>query len=188
MTPPEARPPAPPWETPRSGAGPPVGAGSAAPGGYGQHGYGQYGYDQYGYGQYADFSPPSHELPPTTEAPPVAEVRPPGPAKPKKSGLPWLVAGLLAVVLAAIVLVLGFVVPGSLLRNVFDARGVADGVRQVLRDVYRVDGVRSVSCPAGKPADPGTRFDCQAIIGGESKTVTVTVTDSTGRYEVGHPR
>lgn len=200
MTNSDGRPPAPPWETPRSGAGPPVGAGSAgsAPGGYGQYGYGQYGYGEYGYGQYADFSPPSYELPPTVEFPQSAGVpqpveapaAPPRPrsARRKKSALPWIVAGLLAVVLAAIVLVLGFVAPGSLLRNVFDSRGVADGVRQVLRDTYRVDGVGSVSCPADQPAELGSRFDCRADIAGASRDVTVTVTDSDGRYEVGHPR
>lgn len=190
MTNSDGRPPAPPWETPRSGAGPPVGAGSAgsAPGGY----------DQHGYGQYADFSPPSYALPPTVEFPrsagvphpvegPPAAARP-RPARRKKSGLPWIVGGLLAVVLVAIVLVLGFVAPGSLLRNVFDSRGVADGVRQVLRDTYRVDGVGSVSCPADQPAELGSRFDCRADIGGASRSVTVTVTDSDGRYEVGHPR
>ena len=140
---------------------------------------------------------------PTVPIPPAAQPRPQpagpkksvpesGPrkksARRKKSGLPWIVGGLLAVVLAAIVLVLGFVVPGSLLRNVFDSRAVADGVQQVLRDAYRIDGVRSVSCPGGQPAELGTRFDCRAVIGDESRTVTVAVVDSDGRFEVGRPR
>ena len=119
---------------------------------------------------------------------PIAESRHPRPVRRKKSGLPWIVGGLLAVVLAAIVLVLGFVAPGSLLRDVFDSRGVADGVQQVLRDAYRIDGVRSVSCPGGQPAEPGTRFDCRAVIGDKSRTVTVAVVDSDGRFEVSRPR
>ena len=121
-------------------------------------------------------------------AQPTAEPRHSRPAPRKESGLPWIVGGLLAVVLAAIVLVLGFVAPGSLLRNVFDSRGVADGVHQVLRDAYRVDGVQSVSCPADEPAEPGTRFDCRAVVDGESRTVTVAVVDSDGRFEVSRPR
>ncbi len=136
---------------------------------------------------------------PTVPIPPAAQPRPqparwkkPAPRKTlaprKKSALPWIVGGLLAVVLAAIVLVLGFVAPGSLLRNVFDSRAVADGVHQILRDAYRVDGVQSVSCPADEPAEPGTRFDCRAVIGDESKTVTVAVVNSDGRFEVSRPR
>lgn len=197
MSSPDGRPPAPPWEA-RPGAGPPSGAGWAgqAPAGY-------------GYGEYADFSPPSYEVPPAVPAqptgappmgeaptvpiPPAAQPRPQParrkkPAPRKTSGLPWIVGGLLAMVLAAIVLVLGFVAPGSLLRNVFDSRAVADGVHQVLRDAYRVDDVRSVSCPGGQPAELGTRFDCRAVIGDESKTVTVAVVDSDGRFEVSRPR
>lgn len=195
MSNPDRRPPAPPWQA-RPGAGPPSGAGWAGsiPGGFGAGGFGN---DDFG--KYADFSPPSYGVPPAVPAqpaaePPPAESRRPRPARRtksaprEKSALPWIVGGLLAVVLAAIVLVLGFVAPGSLLRNVFDSRAVADGVHQILRDAYRVDAVRSVSCPADQPAEPGARFDCRAVIGDESKTVTVSVVDADGRFEVSRPR
>lgn len=189
MSSPDGRPPAPRWETLRSGAGPPAGPGWSGSGWAGPAPGGQ---DQHGYGQYADFSPPSYAVPPSPRVSPAAQVPPTGgaarPGRRRSSGLPWIVGGLLAVVLAAIVLVLGFVVPGSLVQKVLDPSAVADGVHQVLRDSYRVDGVGSVSCPAEQPVQVGTRFDCRAVVGGEEKSVTVTVTDSDGRYEVGQPR
>lgn len=128
------------------------------------------------YGQYRFGPPPSYAPPP-----------PPPPPK-RKSRTPWIVGALLAALLAAIVLVLGFVTPGLLIKTVFDADGVGKGVRQILHDSYRLDGVQSVSCPADQPVKASHSFDCRVTIGGQPQLVTVTVTDADGRYEVSRPK
>ncbi|MEU6266472.1 DUF4333 domain-containing protein [Saccharopolyspora shandongensis] len=113
-----------------------------------------------------------------------------GPKKPKKkrSALPWVFAGIIVVILALVVLVLGFITPGWFVKPVFDSASVEKGVSQTLRSSYSLTGVGQVSCPAGQQVAVGHRFDCKVTIDSQPKTVTVTVKNVKGVYEVGHPR
>ncbi|MDA3647562.1 DUF4333 domain-containing protein [Saccharopolyspora indica] len=138
---------------------------------------------QYGYGQ--QYQQPQQFQRPANQFPPQGGFGPP-PRK-KRSVLPWVLSGA-GVLLVAVVLVLGLIVPGWFVRSVFDASSVEKGVEQTLKDSYGLAGVGSVSCPGGQAVQTGNRFDCQVRIGAEDKTVTVTVKTSKGVYEVGHPR
>lgn len=114
----------------------------------------------------------------------------PGPAGPRRrSGkLPLLIGALVLLVVAAAVAFVGFVSPGLLVRPELDAASVQQGVQQTLHTSYHLGAVQSVRCPAGQVADPGSSFECQVDLGGERKSVPVTVRDSSGVYEVGYPR
>lgn len=166
----------PPWGQPPQGPG-------MYPGGVPQAGpaYGQPGYPPPAYGP-----PPGYgQRPPQ----PGFGAPPPVPApKKKRSALPWVLGSAVLVVVAAVVLVLGFVTPGWFVRTVFDASSVEKGVQQTLEGSYRLGKVESVSCPSGQAVRPQVRFDCQVTVNGAEKTVTVTVKNDKGTYEVGHPR
>jgi hypothetical protein len=169
-----------PWGQQPQGPGAHPG-GMAGPG-YGQHGgyvqqpygappgYGQYAYapHQGGYGAPPGFGPP--------------------PQPRRKSRLPWILATLIGLVIVAIVLVTGFVTPGLLIRTVFDANSVQRGVQQILEQSYRFGNVQSVTCPRDEPVERSRTFDCQVDLGGQNKSVTVTVKDTKGVYEVGYPK
>ncbi|PRX45050.1 uncharacterized protein DUF4333 [Prauserella shujinwangii] len=71
--------------------------------------------------------------------------------------------------------------------KVFNAAVMENDVQRLLTESYEVRDVRSVDCPADQEVEPGNTFDCDALIGGEPHTVTITVTDAEGRYEVGQP-
>ncbi|MET7771014.1 DUF4333 domain-containing protein [Nocardia sp. NPDC005366] len=64
---------------------------------------------------------------------------------------------------------------------------VQRGVVQVLGDSYGMEDVREVKCPAEQPVELGTVFDCSARVDGIKKSVTITVTDLDGTYEVSRP-
>lgn len=115
---------------------------------------------------------------------------PPPPQLRRRRGgkLPWVVGFLVLLVVAGAVAFAGFVSPGLLVRSVFDAGSVQQGVQQTLRDSYHLGTVESVRCPAGQVVEPGRRFDCSVQLGGARKSVSVTVRDSSGIYEVGYPR
>ena len=51
-----------------------------------------------------------------------------------------------------------------------------------------MQGVSGVTCPEGQEVEPGNSFQCQVQLGGQAKTVTVTVKNAEGVYEVGHPK
>ncbi|MGP4015757.1 DUF4333 domain-containing protein [Saccharopolyspora sp. 5N708] len=110
------------------------------------------------------------------------------PPKKKRSVLPWVLTGFGALLVIAVVLVLGFVAPGWFVRPVFDATSVAKGVAQTLKGSYGLTGVGEVNCPAGQPVAAAHRFDCQVSIDSQPRTVTVTVKNDRGVYEVGHPK
>ncbi len=65
------------------------------------------------------------------------------------------------------------------------------GVTKILTDPppdgYGATGVTAVTCPADQPVKTGTTFNCTATINGARKTVTLTVKDDKGKYEVGVP-
>ncbi|MCY7343194.1 MAG: DUF4333 domain-containing protein [Pseudonocardia sp.] len=98
-----------------------------------------------------------------------------------------LILGGVGVLVVAMIAVLGFVTPGFLVTRVFDAAAVQDGVRRVLTDDYRIDGVASVTCGDAIQVTSGKSFDCQATIDGEQVPVPVRITTDSGNYEVGRP-
>ncbi|RCW40481.1 uncharacterized protein DUF4333 [Halopolyspora algeriensis] len=100
---------------------------------------------------------------------------------------PWLFGGI-GVAVAAVVAFLGFVTPGWFHRSVFDAAAVQKGVQRILEDAYGVRGIESVGCPSGQPVKIAHTFACRVTVGGRDETVTITVLDAEGTYEVGHLR
>ncbi|MET3808567.1 hypothetical protein ABIB25_005596 [Nakamurella sp. UYEF19] len=44
-----------------------------------------------------------------------------------------------------------------------------------------------VVCPPDEPVKEGTTFTCTATIAGVNKSITITVKDDKGKYEVGVP-
>ncbi|RRO18056.1 DUF4333 domain-containing protein [Saccharopolyspora rhizosphaerae] len=141
---------------------------------YGQPPFGQH---PYGWGQPQPYYPS-----------PGGFAFPPVPHERKRSKLPWVLGGAGALLVIAVVLVLGFVAPGFFTRSVFDAASVAKGVTQTLKGSYNIAGVGAVTCPDGQPVEVRHRFDCQVSINGATKVVTVTVKNEDGVYEVGHPK
>ncbi|MDR7303468.1 DUF4333 domain-containing protein [Haloactinomyces albus] len=104
----------------------------------------------------------------------------------RRSRGPWLLGGL--GVVAAAVVFLGFVAPGWFHRTVFSADAMQKGVQRILEDVYGVSGIDSVTCPSGEPVEASHTFECRVTVDGRNRTVTITVTDAEGTYEVGHLR
>lgn len=100
----------------------------------------------------------------------------------------WFLSGAFVLVAVLLVLVLGFVAPGWFVRTVFQSESVQRGVARTLRDVYQLNGVRAVSCPDGQTVVPGNQFDCRVRFDDRAKTVTISVKDDRGVYEVGHPK
>ncbi|MBM0277248.1 DUF4333 domain-containing protein [Micromonospora tarensis] len=105
---------------------------------------------------------------------------------PRRGVSPKLVAAIGGPVVLAVVLVLGLLWPGFLNRKVFDTAALQRGVLTVLRENYQLDA-DEVACPVAPPVKVNSRFSCSARIAGQPKTVTVTVTSSAGRFEVGRP-
>jgi hypothetical protein len=99
--------------------------------------------------------------------------------------LPWLLGGVAAAGVA-VVLILGFVVPGFFTTTVFDQQAVQDGVRRILTDEYgqNADAVR---CPLDQQVRQGTTFTCTATIDDKLRTVLITVKTDSGKYEVARP-
>ena|SRR5882757_404865 len=103
------------------------------------------------------------------------------------------VVGVIAVLLIAVVLVLGFWQPGFFVTTKLNVSKAQAGVQQILSDEtngYGAKNVKDVKCNKG--ADPvvkrGSTFDCDVSIDGASKHVTVTFQDDKGTYEVGRPQ
>lgn len=114
--------------------------------------------------------------------------QPQQPAAGKKSGKGlWI--GLGAVVVIALVAVALLVWPAPFNKKVFDNVAMQDAVKKVLTDNYQVQGVEGVTCPESKEVKNGTGFDCEAKIGGDTKTVPIkVVNEEDGTYEVGTPK
>lgn len=154
---------------------------------YAQPGYQQPG--QYPPGQY----PPGQYAAPGTqygEAPVGQE-----PQKGSKRSLGLLVGiiGALAVIIVAVVLVLGFWKPGFFITTKLDVNKAQDGVKQILTDQvngYGLQKVDTVKCNDGKnpTVKKGDSFTCDASVDGQHKQVTVTFQDNNGTYEVGRPK
>jgi len=94
---------------------------------------------------------------------------------------------VLAVLVAAVVLVLGFVTPGFFVTKVFDTAAVQSGVQRVLTENYQVADVSGVVCGPDIKVVQGATFTCEATIAGTKKSVQVRITSNAGDYEVGRP-
>ena len=163
----------------------------AQPGQYGQAGqYGQPGqYAQPGQypqpGQYGQYGQPGQY---PQQYPPYEQ-----PAQKRSMALIGGVAGAIALLFIAVVLVLGFWQPGFFVTTKLDVNKAQAGVQQVLTDEtngYGAKNVKDVQCNPGQ--DPvvkkGGTFDCDVNIDGAKKHVTVTFQDNKGTYEVGRPQ
>jgi Domain of unknown function (DUF4333) len=103
-----------------------------------------------------------------------------------KSRLPLIIGAVAAVVVLAVVGVLGFVSPGFFNTRVLDSAAVQTGVQQVLTQDYDLE-VQSVTCPQGQQVVPDTTFECTAVVDGDQVTVPIRITSTDGNYEVGRP-
>lgn len=74
----------------------------------------------------------------------------------------------------------------------FDSAQVAAGVRTLLTAAppagFGITGVTDTSCPNDQPVKAGTTFLCHATIDNASKSITVTVQDDAGHYQIGVPQ
>ncbi|MDG5484276.1 DUF4333 domain-containing protein [Mycolicibacterium gadium] len=103
------------------------------------------------------------------------------------------VIGLLAAVIVAVVLVLGFWKPGFFVTTKLDIDAAQTGVQRVLTDEangYGAKNVSNVKCNDGQnpTVEKGGTFDCEVSIDGTKRQVTVTFQDDSGTYEVGRPK
>jgi hypothetical protein len=60
----------------------------------------------------------------------------------------------------------------------------ANGVKEFLANEYQLSDVGSVDCPG----ELALRFDCTVTVAGQEKTVTVTVLNENGEFEVSEPK
>jgi hypothetical protein len=154
--------------------------GQYQPGQYGQPQYGQpaqYGQPPGQYGQYPSYTPPG-----ATEQ-----------GSKRSLAVIGAVIGVLAVIIVAVVLVLGFWKPGFFVTTKLDVSAAQSGVQQILTDEsngYGAKNVKDVKCNNG--ASPtvkkGDTFNCDVSIDGTKRQVTVTFQDDKGTYEVGRPK
>ncbi|MBM7775087.1 hypothetical protein JOD54_005291 [Actinokineospora baliensis] len=159
--------------------------------GYGQQqpqpGYGDPNQQQYGYGQ----QPQQQGYPGYggQQAQQFGQYQQyPGMPPQEKKGGAWIwVLVAAVVVIAGAVAVLGFITPGWFTKKVFEVSAVQDGVKMILTDKYRIEGVESVTCPSDQEVKKDNQFSCEVTIGGEKKTVTITVRNTNGEYEVAPP-
>jgi hypothetical protein len=103
------------------------------------------------------------------------------------------VIGLLAGIIVAVVLVLGFWKPGFFVTTKLDISAAQSGVQQILTDEangYGAKNVKDVKCNSGQSptVKKGDTFNCEVSIDGTKRQVTVTFQDDKGTYEVGRPK
>ncbi len=103
------------------------------------------------------------------------------------------VVGLLAAIIVAVVLVLGFWKPGWFVTTKLDVGAAQTGVQQILTDEangYGAKNVKDVTCNDGNSSTvkKGDSFECVVSIDGTKRQVTVTFQDDKGTYEVGRPK
>ena len=137
---------------------------------------GQYGQQPGQYGQYPQYSAPGAE-------------------EGSKRSLTVVggVIGLLAAIIVAVVLVLGFWKPGFFVTTKLDVNAAQTGVQQILTDEangYGAKNVKDVKCNNGQSptVKKGDTFNCEVSIDGTKRQVTVTFQDDKGTYEVGRPK
>ncbi len=103
------------------------------------------------------------------------------------------VIGLLAAIIVAVVLVLGFWKPGFFVTTKLDIDAAQSGVQQILTDEangYGAKNVKDVKCNDGQnpTVEKGASFNCEVSIDGTKRQVTVTFQDDSGTFEVGRPK
>jgi Domain of unknown function (DUF4333) len=103
------------------------------------------------------------------------------------------VVGVLALIIVAAVLVMGFWKPGFFVTTKLDVNKAQSGVQQILTDQTNGYGVKSadnVKCNNGQnpTVKKGDTFTCDVSVDGQHKQVTVTFQDNSGTYEVGRPK
>lgn len=103
------------------------------------------------------------------------------------------VIGLLAAIIVAVVLVLGFWKPGFFVTTELDIDAAQTGVQRILTDEangYGAKNVQNVKCNDGQnpTVTKGGTFNCEVSIDGTKRQVTVTFQDNDGTYEVGRPK
>ncbi|MFZ0831805.1 MAG: DUF4333 domain-containing protein [Mycobacterium sp.] len=115
--------------------------------------------------------------------------------KGSKSSLAVLgaVIGVLAAIIVAVVLVMGFWKPGFFVTTKLDVNKAQQGVKDILTNQttgYGIDNVSDVKCNGGKnpTVKKNDTFTCDASVDGTHKQVTVTFQDNNGTYEVGRPK
>ncbi|KRE28752.1 hypothetical protein ASG82_05795 [Mycobacterium sp. Soil538] len=146
------------------------------PGAYGQQPqYGQPGQPGQ-YGQYPNYQAPGQEE-----------------GSKRSLALVGGIIGLLAAIIVAVVLVLGFWKPGFFVTTKLDVNAAQTGVQQILTDEtngYGAKNVSNVKCNNGvsPTVKKGDTFDCEVSIDGTKRQVTVTFQDDKGTYEVGRPK
>lgn len=66
----------------------------------------------------------------------------------------------------------------------------ADGIRKYLAENYQLTDIGSVDCPPTPSLswDKGATFDCAVEIGGEARTVEVSVLNESGGIQVSEPK
>jgi hypothetical protein len=166
---------------------PPAGQYGQQPGQYGQP-YGQQPGTQYGQqpGQYGQQPGQYGQFPPYGA---------PGAEEGSKRSLAVVggIIGLLAAIIVAVVLVLGFWKPGFFVTTKLDIGAAQTGVQQILTDEangYGAKNVKDVKCNDGQSptVKKGDTFNCEVSIDGTKRQVTVTFQDDNGTYEVGRPK
>jgi hypothetical protein len=145
------------------------------PGQYGQQPT-QYGQQPGQYGQYPQYGVPGAEE-----------------GSKKSLAVIGGVIGLLAALVVAVVLVLGFWKPGFFVTTKLDIGAAQSGVQQILTDEangYGAKNVKDVKCNDGQSptVKKGDTFNCEVSIDGTKRQVTVTFQDDNGTYEVGRPK
>ena len=152
------------------------------------------------YPQYQQPSAPAYQ--PPQQYPPTeqfgqqpSEYSPPGAEEGSKRSMAVVggVIGLLAALIVAVVLVLGFWKPGFFVTTKLDVNAAQTGVQQILTDEangYGAKNVKDVKCNNGQSptVKKGDTFDCEVSIDGTKRQVTVTFQDDNGTYEVGRPK
>lgn len=109
-----------------------------------------------------------------------------GQAKPKRSGTMYYIGAAGLVVIAAIVLITAFLVPGWAPKTL-SQDAAQQGVVRVLTDDYKSTNVSNAACPSGQRVKEGGSFTCTVKVGDRERKVTITFLDGKGNYEVSRP-
>jgi hypothetical protein len=105
------------------------------------------------------------------------------PAPKKSSKMPWIIGGVVVLLLAAGA-VLAFVTPGFAVKKVLDNTAVQKGVVDILKTRYNEEAT-DVVCPADQEVKVGNTFDCTLKVNGDNRKVTITVkSEDKAEYEV----
>lgn len=169
------------------------GAQPAGPGPYpppGQRQPGQYGPPP---GQYS--RPPDVAQQPPQYGPPgqYGQFQPYMGSPVRRGRKPILIGAGIAALIVAVVLILGFWLPGFFITKQLDVNKAQAGVQHILTDPtigYGAKNVSDVKCNNGQ--DPvvrkGGTFNCDVNIGGTKRQVTVKFVDDNGTYQVSRPK